>query len=243
MFKPLHLIYLTMKIAVTRLEEKSKGTEALFARYGHKSVIIPTMKTAPIEDTASIDGLCTQLAHSKVDFLIFSSTMGVKYFFNRCTVPEETAIIAVGPKTADAINELQRDCETISSFSSDHFASHLAGRIQGRTVGIVRPDVPNPQLVDSLKTLGASVVEGVAYRLLPAGNDIKNILANVDAVLFTSGKSFTLANVASGDMKRLIVIAIGPKTAGVLLRAGIKPAITGNGTLEDCLEQLSIHSR
>lgn len=244
MFNPIPLIYFTMKIAVTRLEEKSKGTDALFARYGHEAVIIPTMKTAPVKDTASLDNLCTQLAHGKIDFLIFSSTMGVKYLFDRCAVPEKTAIIAVGPKTADAINEMHTPpCETISSFSSDHFASHLAGRIQGLTVGIVRPDVPNPLLVDSLKALGAKVVEGIAYRLLPAGNDFKKILSDVDAVIFTSGKSFTLADVSAGDMKDQIVIAIGPKTAEVLQHAGVKPAITGRGTLEDCLEQLSIQSR
>ena len=224
-----------MKIAVTRLEEKAEGTYELFTKYGHEAVLVPTMKVAPVNDASSLNGLCSKVDLGEVEFLLFSSTMGVKCFFARCTIPDGITIIAVGPKTSEAIQEKGYDSETISSFSSDNFASHLSGRINGKTVGIVRPDVPNPGLVASLTSLGARVVEGITYRLVPSGKNFKIALQDVDAVIFTSGKSFNLAEVDARDLHDKIVIAIGPKTADVMRKKKINPNIVGKGILEDCL--------
>ena len=233
-----------MKIAITRLEEKSGGTRELFSKYGHDAILVPTMKTEIPDNPASLDELCRKVASGKVDFLIFSSTMGVRYFFEQCgNVPDTTTIIAVGPRTQEAVVDKGLNCENIPSFSSDHFASHLGSRIMGRTVGIVRPDIPNPNLLESLTASGARVQEGVAYRLVPTGNDLRQILPYVDAVIFTSGKSFKLASVSAGDVAGKTVIAIGPKTAGMMCDHGIVPDITGNGTLEGCLKALAGQSR
>lgn len=228
-----------MRIAVTRLMEKSGGTRALFARYGHESSLIPTMKTAPVENTSSLDDLCKKVSSGEVDFLLFSSTLGVDNFFDRCPgIPEGIVMVAVGPMTSEALRKRGFNSETIPSFSSDHFASHLGERIKGKTVGIVRPDVPNPALVESLISQGAQVIEGIAYLLIPSGADFKNSIEDVDAVIFTSGKSFTLARVSAQDLIGKIVIAIGPKTARVMRQRGVKPDIVADGTLEDCLRKV-----
>jgi len=237
-------IFNQMKIAVTRLEEKSGGTHELFSKYGHDAILVPTMKTVIPDNPASLDELCRKMASGKVDFLIFSSTMGVRYFFEQCgNVPDITTIITVGPRTQEAIVDKGLNCETIPSFSSDHFASHLGSRIMGKTVAIVRPDIPNPALVESLTASGARVLEAVAYRLVATGNDLSQILPDVDAVIFTSGKSFKLACVSAGDAAGKTVIAIGPKTASMMCDHGIVPDITGNGTLEGCLKALGGQSR
>jgi len=227
-----------MRIAVTRLEEKAEGTYELFTKYGHEAVLAPTMKVAPVDDKSSLSNLCSKVDSGEVDLILFSSTMGVKCFFARCSMPDGITLIAVGPKTSEAIQEKGHACETISSFSSDNFASHLSGRINGKTVGIVRPDVPNPRLVASLISSGARVVEGIAYRLVPSGKDFNMALQDVDAVIFTSGKSFDLAEVDANDLHDKIVIAIGPKTAAGMRKKNIHPDIVGKGTLEDCLSQI-----
>ncbi len=237
-------IFNQMRIAVTRLEEKSGGTRELFLKYGHDAILVPIMKTGIPDNPASLDELCRKVSSGKVDFLIFSSTMGVRYFFKQCgSVPDTTTIIAVGPSTQEAVIDKGLNCESIPSFSSDHFTSHLGSRIMDRTVGIVRPDIPNPGLVESLTASGARVLEGVAYRLLPTGNDLRQILPDVDAVIFTSGKSFKLAGVSAGDAAGKTVIAIGPKTATMMCDHGIVPDITCNGTLEGCLKALADQSR
>lgn len=237
-----HKYTVQMKIAVSRLEEKSEGTIELFARYGHEAVLVPTMKAQPASDP-SMELLCDSLSKQEVDFLIFSSTLGVKYFFEICSsIPDNTVIVSVGPITSQAIIEKGFICETISSFTSDHFASHLGSRIRGKTVGIVRPDVPNPGLVETLSSQDARVLEGIAYRLLPAGNDMQKALKDVDAVIFTSGKSFAFARVNLQDLHDKKVIAIGPKTAAAMKKAGVEPDLVGDGTLEGCLKNLG-HSR
>jgi uroporphyrinogen-III synthase len=228
-----------MRIAVTRLEEKSEGTIELFRQYGHEAALAPTLMVKPVPDTSSLDMLCSKVASGEVEFLLFSSTMGVKYFLLRCNnIPDGITMIGVGPKTSEAIKKKGYNCETISSFSSDHFASHLGSRIKDKTIGIVRPDVPNPELVVTLTSLGARVIEGIAYQLVPSNNDFKDVLHDVDAVFFTSGKSFNLADVGADDLRGKLVIAIGPKTADVMRQKSIIPHIVGNGTLKDCLKQV-----
>jgi uroporphyrinogen-III synthase len=87
--------------------------------------------------------------------------LGVKYFLLRCNnIP--AGITMIGLETSEAITEKGYDCETISSFSSDHFASHISSRIKDKTIGIIRPDVPNTELVVTLTSLGARVIEGIA---------------------------------------------------------------------------------
>ena len=92
--------------------------------------------------------------------------------------------------------------------------------------------------MDSLTASGALVLEGVAYRLVATGTDLRPILRDVDAIIFTSGKSFMLAGVSAGDVAGKTVIAIGPKTADIMQEHGIIPDVTGNGTLEGCLNAL-----
>jgi len=64
-------------------------------------------------------------------------------------------------------------------------------------------------------------------------------LDDVDAVIFTSAKSFELSGFRPQDAKNIRSIAIGQKTADAMQKSGVHPDIIGNGTLEDCLSSLS----
>jgi len=94
-------------------------------------------------------------------------------------------------------------------------------------------------LILSLESKGAVVVEAPAYRLEPAGNSILKVLDNVDAVIFTSAKSFELSGFGKVNAKKTKVIAIGEKTAVAIRKLGIRPDLVGNGTIEDCLSALA----
>jgi uroporphyrinogen-III synthase len=96
-------------------------------------------------------------------------------------------------------------------------------------------------LILSLESKGAVVVEASAYRLEPAENSILGVLENVDAVIFTSAKSFELSGFGqeNAKSKKIKVIAIGEKTAAAMRNIGIEPDIEGNGTIEDCLSALA----
>ncbi len=225
-----------MKIAVTKLEEKSEGIPELFRRYGHEAVIVSTMRAAPPTDPAPLSHLAEMISRNKIDILIFTSSLGVEKLFEIIKPGKNVRIVSVGPKTAKKVEEYGMRSEIIDKFSSDNFAQYL-GDIKGKTIGIARAEVPNPELVSSLISGGATVIETPAYRLV-AGNSIVEILDDVDAVIFTSAKSFELSGFAPEHAKKLKVIAIGQKTADIMRKHGINPNIMGNGTLEDCLSQL-----
>jgi uroporphyrinogen-III synthase len=224
-----------MKIAVTKLEEKSEGVVELFRRHGHEAIIIPTMRAGEPSDPAPLERLSSMLKNGEIDILVFTSALGVAKLCDRVK-PDDVRIVSVGPKTADKVKEYGLSSEVIAKFSSDNFADYL-GDIKGKTIGIARAEVPNQELTESLISKGAVVVEAPAYSLEPAGNDITDALQGVEAVIFTSARSFEYSGFTSNDAGQFKVAAIGEKTASAMKKYGIEPDIVGNGTLESCLLQ------
>ena len=223
-----------MKIAVTKLEEKSEGVHELFRRYGHEAVIVSTMRAADPSDPLPLLRLRDMVSKEKIDILIFTSSLGAQKLLEKTKPGKNIRIVSVGPKTAKKAEEYGFRSEVIEKFSSENFADYL-GDISGKTIGIARAEVPNPELIDSLESKGARVIEAPAYRLEPAGNSILEVLKDVDAVIFTSAKSFELSGFGHEDAKKARSIAIGEKTADAMRKYGIHPDYVGNGTLEDCL--------
>ncbi len=227
-----------MRIAVTKLEEKSEGIPELFRRFGHEAVIVSTMRAADPSDIEPMLKLCDMISRGSIDILIFTSSLGVEKLFERAIPGRNVRIVSVGPKTAKKVEYFGFRSEVIEKFSSENFSDHL-GDIAGKRIGIARAEVPNPELISSLESKGAVVVEAPAYRLEPAGNSILKILEKVDAVIFTSAKSFELSGFGQENTKKTKVIAIGEKTAAAMRKLGVRPDLVGNGTIEDCLLALA----
>jgi uroporphyrinogen-III synthase len=226
-----------MKIAVTKLEEKSKGIPELFKRYGHEAVIVSTMCAAPPTDAKPLTRMAEMASKGELDILIFTSALGAEKLFEKAKPAKNIRIVSVGPKTAKKVEEYGFSSEVIAQFSSGHFAEYL-GDIRGKTIGITRAEVPNPELTKSLRSKGARIVEAPAYRLEPAGESIVDALKDADAVIFTSTKSFEFSGFDKEHAKKIEIIAIGKKTADAMRKCGITPDFVGNGTLENCLAQL-----
>lgn len=226
-----------MKVAVTRLQEKEENTVKLFDKFNLEAITVPTIRSRPPRDPASLDLLVRMVSEQEIDLLIFTSSLGVSSFFGKCDLlSPNTKIISVGPKTAQKVNEFGYPSEVLDSFSSDKFAEYLKDRVQGKVIGIARAGVPNPELVQALESLGAMVVEGVCYELESAPNKLKGMIAahEADAVVFTSTKSFLSAGLKKTDVSGVVMVAIGPKTAKGMRNGGVEPDIVGGGTLESC---------
>ncbi|MCX9084455.1 MAG: uroporphyrinogen-III synthase [Candidatus Methanoperedens sp.] len=227
-----------MRIAITKLEEKSQGIPELFRRFGHEAVIISTMRAADPSDIEPLLRLCTMISRGEIDILIFTSSLGVEKLYERIIPESKVRIVSVGPKTAKKVEEFGSRSEVIEKFSSENFADHL-GDITGKRIGIARAQVPNHELITSLESKGAFVFEASAYRLEPSGNSIPGVLNNVDAVIFTSARSFELSGFSQENPRKIKVIAIGEKTAEAIRKSGIIPDFVGNGTIEDCLKDFA----
>ncbi len=227
-----------MKIAVTKLKEKSEGIYELFEHYGHEAILISTMTSAEPTDPAPLSQLSRMIADSEIDILIFTSALGVDKLFTKVKPAKTVRMVSVGPKTAKKVEEYGFKSEIINSFSSEHFADYL-GDMRGKTVGIIRAEVPNQELTESLKLKGAILFEAAAYRLESAKNNFEEMIKDVDAVIFTSSKSFESSGLNKSLMKNIKVIAIGQKTANAMRKSGVVPDVVGNGSIENCLELLS----
>ena len=232
------MILCCVKIAVTKLEEKSEGIQELFRRYGHEAVIVSTMRSAEPSNPEPLSRLAERLSQNEIDILIFTSALGVEKLFEKVKPGNNVRIVSVGPKTARKVEEYGMSGEVIERFSSDNFAKYL-GDIKGRTIGIARAEVPNPELIRSLTSKGARVIEAPAYRLEPADKSIAGALKDAEAVIFTSAKSFEFSGFDKNNAYMIKVIAIGQKTADAMRKHGIAPDIVGNGTLENCLSLIS----
>lgn len=227
-----------MRIAITKLQEKSEGIQELFRQFGHEAVIVSTIQAAEPTDVKPLILLSEMISRNEIDILIFTSALGVGRLFEKIRPGKSIRIVSVGPKTAKKVEEYGLFSEVIGSFSSENFADHL-GDIGGKTIGIARAEVPNPEMTESLALRGARIVEAPAYRLEPSGNNVLNVLNGVDAIIFTSARSFLESGFAPGDTKKLKTIAIGQKTSEAMRKSGIYPEIIGNGTLESCLSLLN----
>ncbi len=227
-----------MKIAVTKLKEKSEGIHQLFLRHGHEALIISTVTASDPTDPAPLLRLSEMVSGGGIDILIFTSALGVDKLFAKVKPGKAQRIVSVGPKTAGKVEEHGFKSEIIHSFSSEHFAEYL-GDIRGKTIGIARADVPNQELIDSLAACGGKVVEAPAYRLEPAENDFAEMIKDVEAVIFTSARSFESSGFDQTHKKNIKVVAIGRKTEEAMRKRGVIPDIVGNGTLESCLGLLS----
>ena len=228
-----------MKIAVTKLKEKSEGIFELFLAYSHDVILAPTMRAEEPTDDSDIRELVQMTEEGSIDILIFTSSLGADKFLTRCkNIPSSTSIISVGPKTQEKVEEYGYNSEMPQAFNADTISTYLSGSVDGKHVGIARADVPNPELIESLEKLGASVYEATAYVLVPAPGDFKNAIKGADAVIFTSARSFKLADVVCRDLEDITTIAIGPKTSEYMVVSGVVPDVVGDGTLKGCLEIL-----
>ena len=111
-----------MKIAVTKLEEKSEGIHELFRRYGHEAVIVSTMRAADPSDPEPLLRLADMISKQKIDILIFTSSLGAEKLLDKAKPGKNMRIVSVGPKTAKKVEEYGLKSEFIDKFSSDNFA-------------------------------------------------------------------------------------------------------------------------
>lgn len=225
--------YTQMKIAITRLPEKADTDQALCRQYGHECLIV-----SPLEATA-YEGKCREFltAANRGDFdcIFFTSALPARYLAPKLRT--EARVIAIGPQTARTLAESGIMSEILPSHYSRDFASFLGDWLNGKTVGIPRADVPNPELLLSIKEKGGEPVEVPVYALEATGTPLD--LAGADAVLFTSANSYSFAKWQKHP--GLLLIAIGEITAGRMREGEDEPAVTGDGTLEGTLRELNAY--
>ncbi|MHC4745378.1 MAG: uroporphyrinogen-III C-methyltransferase, partial [Planctomycetota bacterium] len=182
-------------------------------KYQHLGTIIhrPFIKLVPIEDYTDADKVLANL--HPYDWIVFTSTNGVKYFFERLNAVgldsralHSNKIAAIGSTTA----EMLKGCGVLVDMQPKLESSvGLLGEfdkvgIQGKKILLVKPEVGSPVLFDRMTAAGADVEIVVVYKNIeiePEPTDFDYI----DQILFTS------ASTVRAFMKRFKSVPPGPK--------------------------------
>ncbi len=239
-------------IAITRPAGQAEEAGAIIKQKGGIPYYIPAIEIKALSNPVALKKFIRELHERQVDYVIFMSTNGVKYLFSaaqnfnlqmllyeglKCTF-----VIAVGPKTAEAMEECNVRVDIVpEKYSSEGLLKALEGKdLAGKKIRIPRTSNATPTLTNKLREMGADVEEIYVYESgLPVDQKLKTKFyedltsGKIDAIVFGSGLSAknifkmltekapmeTLRNFVNS---KVTTVAIGPTTAEALTEMDIK---------------------
>lgn len=214
------------RVLVTRPREDFPAFARLLEAQGAISIPFPTIEIRSTYEMDLLQSALKQL-HS-FDWLILTSANAVKVLGDHITsgsMPPSLKLAAVGPKTANAMQQLGWSVDFIpEKFVAEAILPGL-GDLAGRRVLLARGDLARPELPEGIRNRGGQVTELLVYRTLPASADeegLEKIRDGVDVLTFTSSSAvhnfvalMQLAHLDPGNLPGSPIYAhIGPVTAG-----------------------------
>ncbi len=237
--------------------------------HGGEAIMAPSVKEVPLMTNRDLLSFGERLIASDVDLVVFMTGVGARLLLEMLLTryePEEivaalnrTTIVARGPKPASVLREYGvvvtmtvPDPSTWRELIQLLDVSSRGVGLQGKTIAIQEYGAPNDQLIKSLQTRGAHVIQLPVYRWAlpddrtPLLRAVDELLAGrVDVAMFTNAvQVHHLVRVASEQglnqrlkeaLRRLVIASIGPHTSQVLteygLRVDIEPSRPNMGSL------------
>ncbi len=242
------------KVLVTRAEKEGAYLKQSLEDLGALVIEQPTIKITEPDDYTILDKAISML--EKYDIIIFTSVNGVKYFIDRISYNHKdiralanSSILAIGPKTAKAIQDLRLDVRGVpEEFNAEGLISMLGNSVKGKRILIPRAQEARMVLVDELNHKGAFVDVAPVYKTVKAEINyefIPYLKDGVDLAIFTS--SSTVKNFfemfeqdAANIIKTSVIACIGPITAETAVKKGLKVSIQPSRyTIESLVEQIA----
>ena len=219
-----------LQIVVTRAAQQAGELTSRLEHEGANVVELPVIELAPVEDYTDLDERIDRLP--TFDWLIFTSTNAVQYFFERLHACGKDArairgsVCAIGSATAGELESrgIRPDLMP-GSFDSEGVAAAFSGLgLSGTRVLLPRAAAARDVIPESLASMGAEVTTVDVYRnIVPAGAKER-----VDAffasgrkphwITFTSGSTVKnlLALAGEAALKGVRIASIGPATSAAI---------------------------
>ena len=231
------------KILITRAREQSGDFANQLKKMGAEVIEFPTIEIIPPTTWMELDRAIDQL--NSYDWIIFTSTNGVNFFFERLRekgkddpLRPSLKICAIGPATAYQLKErgIQVDYVPKEYVAESVLKGFGEMAIKGRRMLLARAKEARDVLPRGLRKMGAVVDVVVAYQTVkPKGGlrRLKKLLGDggIDVITFTSSSTvnYFAELLKREDMKKLsehfVVACIGPITARTATRWGMKVRI------------------
>lgn len=224
-------------VVITRPEKQADDLARLLIKEGANPIHFPTIKIVPPPDWSDLDAALKNL--EDYDWLIFTSTNGVAFFFERLLAKAKdirdlkgVKICCIGPATAQQVESKGIKVDLVpEKFISEGILESFSGKnLKGKKVLIARAAKARDVLPEGLKKLGAQVDVVTAYETINSGKKKSELEAlfkenQVDVITFTSsstvnnfvkimGRNFLLP-------KGVKIACIGPVTEATAKKAGL----------------------
>lgn len=247
-----------IKIVLTRSESQTRNDIVDLEKLGAKLFNFPTIKIAKLDDYSETDKVLNNI--NNFDYLIFTSSNSVKYFFERIAVLQiqinfdNVKIIAIGNATGNSLNKINVPIDiSASKFSAENLLNEISAfNVAGKKILIPGSELMRNELSDGLKKFGADAVKCAVYQnKVPEKNEVNIddlIKFNADLFIFTSPSTFfNFIYILEIDkpiefFKEKIIAVIGPTTRDALVEKGIVPNIIPNNyDMKNLIEEINIY--
>ena len=224
------------RIAVTRPRAQSFAFAEQLRRLGAEVQIAPMIAIEDAPDPEAVRSAARQA--DRFDWMVFTSANAVEKFWSAleslgASAPsfEGVAICAVGTATAEAVEKRGARVALIpQQFVGEGVVSALSNAMdpRGKRVLFVRAESARAVIPESLRELGAEVVEVVAYRTVTETASAEGLRrairdGEVDVVTFTSSSAVqAFIEGVEGNTGSALVATIGPVTSSTARAAGLR---------------------
>ncbi|MBK8943940.1 MAG: uroporphyrinogen-III synthase [Ignavibacteriae bacterium] len=247
-----------IKIVITRSESQSLNDILEFEKLGAKVLNFPTIIISKLDDYCEADKILKNV--NDFDYLIFTSSNSVKYFFQRISELqiqinfEKVKIISIGKGTEKLLIDSKIKIDFIpTKFSANDLLSEISVlEIANKNILIPGSSIMRNELYDGLINHNANVTKCEVYQnIIPKKSEINiNELENFNADLFvfTSPSTFNnfleileIENPKSYFAEKTIAV-IGPTTKQTLIDKGIEPNIfPQNYDMKNLIEEIKYY--
>jgi len=228
-------------IAVTRARTQASGLVDKLSALGASVIEVPTIEVVPVEDWGAVDAAIAKM--NQTGWVVFTSTNGVDYFFERIfalgldvRVMGGVKIASIGKATSDRIRSyhLCVDLEPTTNVS-EGLLETLQSKVDLDGVRVLLPKAESTRAVlpDGLRASGALVDEVVVYKTLQPNalpERFKQVVAEqrLDLITFTSSSTVTNFVAMVDDLavlKHLQAACIGPITGKTAHACGLQTVV------------------
>lgn len=253
-------------IVVTRSEEQSSRLIELLKSAGSNIISIPAINIIPVQDYSSFDDFV--LNSPVIDYIIFTSSNAVKYFFNRLGELNlqlnfsKIKVAAVGESTKKTCleNNIQVEITPEQYNAAGLLKKFETIDIKNKYMLIPCSSIARTELSLGLKRSGAIVESFPVYDVaLPDPDEIKlyrEKMAGIepDLFIFTSPSTYKnflkMFNIMDAEdfFRNSAVAVIGSTTAGAIKESGVGIDIipnkfTADGLFDKIIEHYSNNNR
>lgn len=240
MKQPLHRI----KVLIPRPIEESNDFANKLESLGATPIIFPLIEVNPI----NTEKLIETYSSNNFDWLIFTSGVAVKYFFETVNPSLiKSKIAAVGSQTKNTIEKLGL---TVNFIPSAATAQKLAKEIPikpNESIFIPQSKIANQTIFDILSKKNSNINSLAIYDNNPVNyskEEIENVLSTpINVITFTSGSTvnsfLNLIKKHKVNLDAIHTVSIGPSTTAEAQKNNLKiDATAQNHSIDGIIEEI-----